>query len=55
MDAFNLQVVMPVGLVLGQPWGLKEVYKEMLLKRFLYISKHFLKTKNKTKDHMLMS
>ena len=49
MDAFNLQVVMPVGLVLGQPWGLKKVYKEMLFKRFLDISERFLKTKSKTK------
>ena len=44
MDDFNLQVVMPVGLV----------YKEMLYKRFLDISERFLKTKNKTKNHMLV-
>ena len=44
MDAFNLQVVMPVGLV----------YKEMLSNRFLDISECFLKTKNKTKNHMLV-
>ena len=49
MDAFNLQVVMPVGLVLGQPWGLKKVYKEMLFKRFLDISERFFENKKQNK------